>query len=137
MKVKIPAHSHLLRTPLFQLRDRRSRRVTSTFFWGRWEPIDFEPHPEDVYYTALATDVGALDTLAWRYYGAAALWWVIARANRITDPLDLQIGSSLRIPARRVVLASLSPLTSQTAVLGGVSPLAYETTQANTFAKLV
>lgn len=137
MKVKIPAHSHLLRTPLFQLRDKKSRRVTSTFFWGRWTPIDFEPHPEDAYYTLAATDVGALDTLAWRYYGFAALWWVIARANRIDDPLSITPGDVVRIPARRVVLASLSPLTTQTAVLGGVSPLAYETTQANTFSKLV
>lgn len=39
-----------------------------------------------------------LDHLAYRYYGDAEYWWVIALANRIQDPFKMAVGLRLRIP---------------------------------------
>jgi nucleoid-associated protein YgaU len=40
-----------------------------------------------------------LQSLAWREYGDATAWRVIARANDIDDPMRLQVGTELLIPA--------------------------------------
>lgn len=48
-----------------------------------------------------------LDLLAYRYYGDAALWWVIAEANNIANPLRLEVGMRLRVPARSTVFAEV------------------------------
>ena len=39
-----------------------------------------------------------LDSLAMKYYGSSLWWWVIASANSIIDPLDIEAGTILRIP---------------------------------------
>lgn len=39
-----------------------------------------------------------LDTLAYKYYKNSKYWWVIADANQIENPLDLQGLTSLLIP---------------------------------------
>lgn len=51
-----------------------------------------------------------VDTLAWRYYGQAALWRVVATAGALTDPLSMAAGTVLRLPA--LTLASLSASAS-------------------------
>lgn len=40
-----------------------------------------------------------LDTLAHRYLGDPALWWVIAEYNNIFWMLDVRVGRELRIPS--------------------------------------
>ena len=41
----------------------------------------------------------SLQSLAWREYGDATVWRVIAEANGIDDPMDLQPGTELLLPA--------------------------------------
>jgi hypothetical protein len=46
-----------------------------------------------------ASDIGRIDLIAWDYYRDCSLWWVIARVNRIQNPLtDLVVGQCLVIP---------------------------------------
>jgi nucleoid-associated protein YgaU len=42
-----------------------------------------------------------LPSLAWREYGDATVWRVIAAANDIDDPLRLTVGTELLVPATR------------------------------------
>lgn len=39
-----------------------------------------------------------LDVLAARYYGDDEMWWIIALANRISDPFSVVPGRILRVP---------------------------------------
>lgn len=39
-----------------------------------------------------------LDVIAHRYLGDEDYWWIIALANRISDPFSLAVGRKLRIP---------------------------------------
>jgi len=39
-----------------------------------------------------------LDEIAYRFYGDPSMWRLIARANKIADPLNLQAGQVLWIP---------------------------------------
>lgn len=57
--------------------------------------------PEDIFqYTIVAQDGDRLDTLAARYYGDAAKWWIIAKANNIVDgTFFVQGGTELIIPS--------------------------------------
>jgi nucleoid-associated protein YgaU len=41
----------------------------------------------------------SLQSLAWREYGDATVWRVIAEANGIDDPMDLEPGTELLLPA--------------------------------------
>jgi len=61
-------------------------------------------------HSVVEDEVGLLDMVAQRYYGAGyeVLWWLIAYANGITDPtLDLYPGKTLLIPSQSVVTAFL------------------------------
>ncbi len=44
-----------------------------------------------------------LDTLAARYLGDPALWWVLAEVNQRKDPWDVEPGDSVLVPDRRTV----------------------------------
>jgi hypothetical protein len=39
-----------------------------------------------------------LDLIASMYYNNSKLWWVIAEANKIADPTNIPVGTSLVIP---------------------------------------
>lgn len=57
------------------------------------------PYREDDSYLKV-TDVNEnrLDKIAYEYYGSTKLWWVIAEASGILNPLDVPIDTILRIP---------------------------------------
>jgi len=77
--------------------------VDGVTFWDLPELPDFLPQPDDRTHVVEGHD--RLDILADRYYGDVTLGWVIAHANDIALlPIDLQVGSTLRIPSRRYVL---------------------------------
>lgn len=46
---------------------------------------------------------GRLDLIAYTYYGNPLLWWVIANANRIDNPLEVSAGDKLIIPDKEVL----------------------------------
>lgn len=49
-----------------------------------------------------------LDLLSYRYYADPALWWVIADANDIKNPLRVEVGERLRIPSKSTVYGRLN-----------------------------
>lgn len=55
--------------------------------------------PLDVFHELTAGEVGKLDLVSYKYYGTPYLWWVIALANKILNPLTVQAGTRLRVPA--------------------------------------
>ena len=73
-----------------------------------WTPpeIDMEGYTLCV---VTASDLGRLDQIAYRLLGDARLWWAIAYANQIANPLeDLQVGQTLKVPRREAVMAALA-----------------------------
>ena len=66
-------------------------------FLGTRPRIDTSPRPDDVFHTVVAGD--RIDLIAYRYLGRADLWWVICDYNDIFFPLELEIGTVLRVPS--------------------------------------
>lgn len=68
-----------------------------------WRPPSITAHETDKYHTVEAQEASRLDLVAYRYYGTASLWWVIALASGIDDQFFVRAGDRVRIPdARRV-----------------------------------
>jgi len=55
-----------------------------------------EPNPRDTSYIIKEGD--KLDYLAYLFYEDASLWFFIADANDIENPLELEVGSKIIIP---------------------------------------
>jgi len=68
-------------------------------FWGTRQPIRLKRHSSDSYHQVTDADSKRIDLIAWRYYGDVRLWWVIAEVNEIGDPLEIPVGTRLRIPS--------------------------------------
>lgn len=70
-----------------------------------WDFVDFPEVPEqpdDLLYQMTSDD--RLDTLAFKFYGEALYWWVIAVANGMENiDVESNLGLSLRIPSPRYV----------------------------------
>jgi hypothetical protein len=82
----------------------RSRYATSILytsgdgdFLGMRPTIDTSSRADDRFYTVIEGD--RIDLLAFRYLGAADLWWIICDYNDIFFPLELTPGAVLRIPS--------------------------------------
>jgi hypothetical protein len=75
-------------------------------------PVEFQTVKDNWgTHTVRQHEVGFLDILAARYFGAGMeqLWWVIAQANGIVDPdVDMYPGQRLRIPSRDEVMTFVS-----------------------------
>lgn len=63
--------------------------------------IEFALKETDQYHTV--ADYDRIDLLAYKYYGDCSYWWIIAEANDISNPLHLETGKRLRIPAKSTV----------------------------------
>lgn len=79
-----------------------------------YEPIldPIIPKDETDYYI-LASFGERLDSLAFKYYGDASLWWIIAAANPELrkDSLFLEPGVQVRVPENySIILQSLTKL---------------------------
>lgn len=72
--------------------------IPETRRYGVWRAPRF--NTEDVErHTVTAADVGHIDLIAKTYYDDESLWWVIAWANRIANPItQMFIGQQLAIP---------------------------------------
>lgn len=66
-------------------------------FIGTRQRIDTAPRQDDVFYAVVVGD--RIDLIAYRYLGRADLWWIICDYNNIFFPLELETGSTLRIPS--------------------------------------
>lgn len=55
--------------------------------------------PQDQFHYVSPGEENRLDLIAFNYYKLPQLWWVLATANAITDPLTIPVGTQLRIPS--------------------------------------
>lgn len=64
------------------------------------EIINIPLKSSDTYHRVKVNETSRLDILAHQYYKNPLLWWVIAQANDIYDPMSpVEPGTLLRIPA--------------------------------------
>ena len=68
-------------------------------FFGTRQLVRLPQHPTDLFHQVTEADSKRIDLIAYKYYKDVRLWWVIAEANDIINPLELQVGSILRIPS--------------------------------------
>ena len=66
-------------------------------FLGNRPQIEVDPRADDRTHTVAEGD--RIEVLAHRYLGDARLWWVIADYNDLFWPLDLEVGTKLRVPS--------------------------------------
>ena len=64
-------------------------------------PLDMSIRQDDQYVTVVSGD--RVDNLANTYLGDSALWWIVCDWNAIRFPLELSVGSVLRIPSRKTL----------------------------------
>lgn len=58
--------------------------------------------PRDVgdrYFVVTSPYENRLDLVSYKFYGVTLYWWAIAYASGITNPLQVPVGTSLRIPS--------------------------------------
>jgi len=81
---------------------------TQTFF-GSWEPPEILETRQSTTVRVLPQEQGRPDSLAYRIYGDAGLWWVICLRNAIRFPLvDLVAGMNVVCPHVDDVTAALA-----------------------------
>jgi hypothetical protein len=70
---------------------------------------DYPFSPGDLYHQVQAGEEGRLDLISYTYYGTTLLWWVLAEANQIWEPMKgCTPGLTLRIPDPSQVLTVLT-----------------------------
>jgi len=74
-------------------------RHKSGDFWGTRPPVKIPKSDSDEFHMVTENERNRIDLIAFHYYGDCALWWVIAEANGVLNPLELEVGRVLRIPA--------------------------------------
>ena len=64
-------------------------------------PIDLSIIPSSLQtiFKVTASEKNRLDIVAYKTYGQAQLWWVLAYANKLSDPLTLPAGTLLFVPS--------------------------------------
>lgn len=75
-------------------------KVTGEYLLSTREVADIPVRPTDLYHRVQSHETTRLDSIANKYYSNPLLWWVIAQANNIYDPLTpLSPGTLLRVPS--------------------------------------
>lgn len=76
-------------------------------------PIDLGVYPYEgtTMFTVTAGEQNRIDIVAYKVYGKASMWWAIAYANNIKNPLRLDIGTVLRIPSISTLKRFPNPLS--------------------------
>ncbi len=66
---------------------------------------------EDRFHVVTSGEVNRIDLISFRYFNDVRLWWVIAAANNLIDPMDLEPGTVLRIPSMGALYGRAGILT--------------------------
>ncbi|AWD93030.1 hypothetical protein HSE3_gp078 [Bacillus phage vB_BceM-HSE3] len=72
-------------------------------FYETWSKPRIEESSDDIYHQVDIAEENRLDLIAYRYYQNTLLYWVIASANNISNPLIIPAGTVLRIPSIRTI----------------------------------
>lgn len=81
-------------------------QTDGVLYRGTRPNMEFKVKDTDVFHVMAEGE--RLDLLAYRYYADPALWWVIADANDIKNPLRVAVGKRLRIPSKSTVYGRLN-----------------------------
>ena len=68
-------------------------------FLETYNPAKVKITDLDSYHVVEEKEVNRLDIISNKYYGTPTYWWMIALANNLIDPLVVNKGTMLRIPA--------------------------------------
>ena len=79
---------------LYRFIDRNGKRVIETY-----EKLYIKPHSSDLFHEVKSGEENFLDLIAYTYYKNEGLWWVIAEANQLINPLYVPAGTVLRVPS--------------------------------------
>lgn len=80
--------------------------MDGVLYRGTRSNMEFKVKETDVFHVIAEGE--RLDSLAYHYYADPALWWVIADANDIKNPLRVEVGKRLRIPSKSTVYGRLN-----------------------------
>jgi hypothetical protein len=69
------------------------------YYWGTRPPVKIPASGNDIFHRVTQAEERRIDLIAHKYYGDVRLWWIIAEANNIINPISLQTGRVLRIPS--------------------------------------
>jgi hypothetical protein len=84
------------------------RDTDGTEFFETYHPPEIPERPDDRFHEIGAGESGRLDLVSHRYYGTAELWWVIALANDLFEPLKEAVpGLVVRVPSSEYVFGGL------------------------------
>ncbi len=98
--IQIPRNSEYAKTPVF--------RVDGELVCGV-RRSDILPHSSDAVLEVRQAWQHRLDLIANDVYGDVNLWWIIADANAIIDPMtELAAGTKIRIPSKERVAFLIS-----------------------------
>ena len=67
-------------------------------FYGTRQPLKLREDESDLFHIVTDADSKRIDLIAWKYYRDVNLWWIIAEFNNINNPLEIPVGTTLRIP---------------------------------------
>lgn len=63
-------------------------------------PINHQEDIDDVIYTIKEGD--SLTNIAFKFYNSSNLWFLIADANNIINPFELELGTNIIIPNQQI-----------------------------------
>ena len=72
----------------------------TNIFLGIPKYLDVPEHRLDTYFMVTQKYVDRIDLISAKFYNNVQLWWVIAKANHITNPMCIPLDTILRIPAK-------------------------------------
>ena len=91
-RVTLPPFSMLSKTPIYN--------VGGNIVTGLLNPA-IVPDSSDTLYRVTLAGERRLDLISQLHYGTTELWWVLALANNLIDPIaGVASGSDIRIPLR-------------------------------------
>lgn len=91
-RVELPAYSMFSSTPVYN--------VQGNIVFGLLADV-VVPDGTDELYTVPSAGEARLDLISDNFYSTPHLWWVLARVNRITDPMtEPATNDVIRIPSR-------------------------------------
>ena len=76
-------------------------------------PIDLSVVPSSLQtmFRVTASEKDRIDIVSYKVYGQSQLWWAIAYANKIKDPLNIPVGKLLFIPSLQDLRQFPNPLS--------------------------
>ena len=62
--------------------------------------LEVPEYPDDQYFMVTQKYVDRIDLISAKFYNDVILWWVIAKANNLSNPMSIPLDTILRIPSK-------------------------------------